>query len=59
MHRVVVKVGSEKSASLVKEAFEKMYPMLDGSIYVTKDPEITTLDKVIEQMQSKKYNGSV
>lgn len=49
MYSIIIDVETEKSTDyLIKELIEK-YPLLDGRIKKYKEPEITTLDKLIKE----------
>lgn len=48
MYRVSIEMPTEKAAKEVKRIIEELHPMLDGMVTITKEPEITTLNKIIE-----------
>ena len=55
MYKIIIDFETEKSVDFfIKELSEK-YPLLDGRIKKYKEPEITTLDKLIENERKKNH----
>lgn len=53
MYRVTIETSSEISAKYLKTQIEELLPFTHGSVVVNKEPEITTLDKVIETIRGE------
>jgi hypothetical protein len=54
MYKIIIDMETEKSLDfLMKELIEK-YPLLDGRIKKYQEPEITTLDKLIQKTKEGK-----
>jgi hypothetical protein len=49
-HKVIIQAYSLSSAEYIKEQVEKHLPFLGGNaVRIRIEPEITTLDKIIEE----------
>ena len=56
MYKIIIDMETEKSVDyFIKELSEK-YPLLDGRIKKYKEPEITTVDKLIEKERIKNHD---
>ncbi len=56
-YRVVVEVFSPSSAEYVKEQIIKHLPFLEGQVTIVVEPQITTLDKIIEEKHDLRVTG--
>ncbi|MEO2202234.1 hypothetical protein ABGV42_00565 [Paenibacillus pabuli] len=59
MYNVVINLDSEEAANFVKEHIEKSLPLLKGVVSIYKQPEVTSLDKVIESVKNGNYSGKI
>jgi hypothetical protein len=54
MYKIIIDLKTEKSANLLKEELEGIYPLLDGRINIFKQPKIKSLSEVIEDIKNRR-----